>query len=136
MYRVFLSHGGGDTFVARELFAPRMREAGAKVFLDAVELDGGSNFRTEIFDELSRSDELVVLITKTSILRPWIFAEIGVAILRGIRIVPFVYGPRDTELSRLGIMSLLGTIKMLKYDSQDLADYISKLADRTSEASQ
>jgi hypothetical protein len=30
----------------------------------------------------------------------------------------------------------LGTIKMLKYDSQDLADYISKLADRTSEASQ
>ena len=136
MYRVFLSHGGGDTFVASELFAPRMREAGATVFIDAVELDGGSNFRSEIFEELSQSDELVVLITKTSILRPWIFAEIGVAILRRIRIVPFIYGPRESELSRLGILSLLGTIKTLRYERQDLADYISQLARRVIEAKQ
>jgi hypothetical protein len=136
MYRVFLSHGGADTFVASELFAPRMREAGATVFLDDVELDGGSNFRSEIFEELSHSNELVVLITKTSILRPWIFAEIGVAILRGIRIVPFVYGPTESELNRLGILSLLGTIKMLRYERKDLADYISQLARRVVEATQ
>lgn len=134
MYRVFLSHGGGDTFIARELFAPRIRDTGATVFLDAVELDGGDNFRAEIFVELNCAHELVVLITKTSILRPWIFAEIGAAITRGIRIVPFVYGPRESDLSRLGVSSLLGTIKMLKYESEDLASYLRQLSRRVSEA--
>src|SRR5947209_12349068 len=91
-YRVFLSHGGGDKYVARNLVAPKMQEAGASVFLDLVEVSFGANFRGQIFQELKRSHELCILLTPTSILRPWVFAELGAAISQGTFIVAVVYG--------------------------------------------
>lgn len=127
-YRVFLSHGGGDKYVAKRVMAPQMEQAGASVFLDLVEVSYGANFRDQIFRELEQSHELCILFTPTSVLRPWVFAELGAAIARGLLIVAVVYGVSEQELQAKGILSLLGTNNYLLMD--DLDSYLEQLRHR------
>lgn len=127
-YRVFISHGGGDTYLARELLKPKLEASGASVFLDAGSVSYGDDFRRIILDELLNCHELLVLLTPTSIRRPWVMAEIGVAIRGGQRIVPLRYGPSDGDLSDLGILSLLGTASILALD--DFDGYVDQVAQR------
>jgi len=106
-YRVFLSHGGGDSFIVKHI-TPELEATGASVFVDKGEIKYGDNFRKRIFDELAVCDELLIIVTPTSVHRPWIFAELGVAISRQVRIVMVIYGVPEAELHSKGILSLVG----------------------------
>ncbi len=112
-YRVFFSHGGEDTYIVNDFFGPKVRASGAKVFVDEGEVSYGEDFRDIVFHELSRCDELLVLLTPSSVQRPWVFAELGAAILRGVHVVAIRYGVSEDELRRLGVLSILGTKKLL-----------------------
>jgi hypothetical protein len=118
-YRVFISYGTGDGFLVRELVAKRLTDAGAEVFIDSLRVEFGDRLPDEIFIELQNSNELCLLLTPTSLLRPWVFAELGAAILRNIRIVPIMYGVTEADLQAKGIASLLGSRRYLVLDELD-----------------
>lgn len=130
-YKVFFSHGGDDTYIVNKFLKPQVEGSGANVFLDAGQIKYGDDFRKKILSELSACDELLVLFTPSSILRPWVIAEVGATIIRDKRIVPIRYGPTETELQDLGIMSLLGTTSILDLD--DFDSYIKQLTNRVKE---
>ncbi|ANM30155.1 hypothetical protein ABI59_12095 [Acidobacteria bacterium Mor1] len=129
-YRVFLTHGGADTWLARETLKPRLEESGAEVFLDNVNLEYGDDFREIILSELRRCDELLALLTPSSIRRPWVYAEIGAMVVReqGDRVIAVQYGPEEQELQELGVLSLLGTRTLLPLD--DFDTYLAQLKGR------
>ncbi|BCX47652.1 hypothetical protein HAHE_15600 [Haloferula helveola] len=127
-YRIFFSHGGDDKYIVDEFLAPKIRIPGASVFLDTGKIEYGDDFRTMILRELARCDELLVLFTKSSLQRPWVLAEVGATLIREKRIVPIRYGPSDSELQKLGLMSLLGNSTILNLE--DFDTYISQLKNR------
>lgn len=129
-YRVFFSHGSEDIFIVKNFLKPKVENSGATVFLDAGRLDYGDDFRQKILAELSITDELLVLLTPSSIRRPWVTAEIGATIVREKRVVAVRYGPSESELQELGIMSLLGTKTLLRME--DFDEYITQLTRRIS----
>lgn len=130
-YKVFISHGSDDAFVVNESIVPRVAGSGAEVFVDEGRIEFGDDFRARILTELSEMDELLVLLTVSSIERPWVFAEIGAAASAGRRIVPIRYGPRDDQLQALGVLSLLGHALLLELN--DLDRYADQLAARVEE---
>jgi hypothetical protein len=129
-YRLFFSHGGDDTFIVREFLRPKVESSGATVFLDAGRLAYGDDFRETILRELSLADEILVLLTPSSIRRPWVFAEIGAMLVRGKRVVAVRYGPSEVELQELGVLPLLGTKTLLRME--DLDEYVLQLTQRVS----
>jgi hypothetical protein len=129
-YRLFFSHGGDDTFIVREFLRPKVESSGATVFLDAGRLAYGDDFRETILRELSLADEILVLLTPSSIRRPWVFAEIGAMLVRGKRVVAVRYGPSEAELQELGVLPLLGTKTLLRME--DLDEYVLQLTQRVS----
>ena len=102
------------------------------MFTDRGGIDYGEDFRKTLFSELERMHELFVFLTKSSIQRPWVAAEIGVAAVRNTRVIPVLYGTNRSELQQLGILSLLGTVMPLELD--DLDDYVVELTNRVAAA--
>ena len=112
-YRVFFSHGGEDTYIVNDFFGPKIRASGADVFVDEGEVAYGDDFRERVFRELSICDELLVLLTPSSVKRPWVFAELGAIALRGVHLAAIRYGVSEEELRALGVLSILGTRRLL-----------------------
>jgi hypothetical protein len=104
-YRVFVSHGGADTYIVRELLRPKLLASGARVFLDDGAIAYGDDFRIRVLDELKSCHEVVVLLTPSAMARPWVFAEVGATIIQDKRLVAVSYGGTD-QYERLGIGSL------------------------------
>ena len=127
-YRVFFSHGGDDTYVVEHFLKPKVEASGATVFLDAGRIEYGDDFRNAILSELARSDGLLVLFTRSSLRRPWVLAEVGATLVRGKRVVAIAYGPTEKELQELGILSLLGSVMLLKLEEFD--SYVNQLKSR------
>jgi hypothetical protein len=127
-YRVFFSHGGEDSFMVEDYFGPKIRASGAEVFIDNGEILYGDDFREQVFQQLQKCDEFLILLTPSSVQRPWIFAELGASIVRGVRVVAIRYGVSEEDLRSLGVLSILGTSKLLL--PQDTARYVDQLRDR------
>lgn len=127
-FHVFFSHGGDDTYVVQHFLKPKVESSGASVFLDAGQIEYGDDFRELILAELARCDELLVLFTQSSLRRPWVFAEVGATLIRKKRIVAIRYGVSEAELQELGVLSLLGTTRLLRLD--DFDDYVEQLRSR------
>lgn len=130
-YRIFFSHGSDDTFIVKEFLRPKVESSGASVFVDAGRIEYGDDFREVIFQELSCCDELLVLLTPSSLQRPWVIAEIGAILVRGKRVVAIRYGPTENELQNLGVLSLLGTKSLLRMEEFD--EYVKQLTRRVAE---
>ena len=127
-YRVFFSHGSEDTYIVHKYLKPDVEKSGALVFLDKGNILYGDDFRDTILIELDRCDELLVLLTKSSLRRPWVIAEVGATIIRKRRIVAVRYGPTESELQELGILSILGNHSLLLMD--DFEEYVKQLTIR------
>lgn len=124
-YRLFFSHGGDDTYVVEHFLKPKVESSGAKVFLDAGQIQYGDDFRQMILEELAQCEELLVLFTRSSLRRPWVLAEVGATLIRSKRIVAMTYGSTEAELQELGVLSLLGTKSLLKLE--DFDSYVNQL---------
>ncbi|HKR51131.1 MAG TPA: toll/interleukin-1 receptor domain-containing protein [Pseudonocardiaceae bacterium] len=94
---VFVSHGAKDTWVARQI-ARRIVECGAVPFLAEADVAVGADFEDEILTFLRQADELVALLTPSSLERPYVWAELGVAWGRRIPIVVLLWGLSAGEL--------------------------------------
>lgn len=85
-YRVFVSHGGDDSWVAGQI-ARRIEDCGADAFLDTRDIAAGDNFKARIHEEIPKCDELLALFTPWSRRRAWVRHEIGMADVLKKRIV-------------------------------------------------
>jgi hypothetical protein len=69
MYRIFISHGSEDSWVAGQ-FARRIKQdAKADSFLEVYAIAKGDDFERQIFEMLPQCDELVALLTPWSVNR-------------------------------------------------------------------
>lgn len=81
-YLVFLSHSTQDSWIAGKIV--EALEQGGKpfrveVFLDERSIEGGDDIAEEIRKAIEQCDEFVVLMSRYSVDRNWVVAEIGAA---------------------------------------------------------
>jgi hypothetical protein len=131
-WRVFVSHGSADRWVAEQL-ARRIRDdCGAEVFLDAFDIVKGDDIEARIFDEVQNCNELVVLLTPRSAERNWVWVEIGAARVLGLRIVPILYGVSLEKIEKKGGgKTFLDTKSIVEINETD--QYLLELAKRVKE---
>ncbi|WP_322890065.1 MULTISPECIES: toll/interleukin-1 receptor domain-containing protein [unclassified Yoonia] len=76
MARVFISHSSADKAFARML-AKDLEDRGILVWIDEKNIRVGDSIRTSIEDGLAKCDFAVIVITKDSLSRPWVTAELS-----------------------------------------------------------
>ena len=130
-FRVFISHGWSDLWVAQQIERRVRRDTGAKTFIDAFDIAKGDDFEERIFDEIRRSDELVVLMTPWSIDRHWLWVEIGAARAHGCRIVPVLYHVSLDEVDRGGGTTFVRARNAV--DINEIDTYLRQLKRRASQ---
>lgn len=89
-YRVFISHGSTDSWVASQL-KRRIEECGAGTFMDVHDLAKGDDIEDRIFEALRTCQEIVVLFTPWAVDRNWVWTELGAARGLGLRIIAVLY---------------------------------------------
>lgn len=88
---MFVSHATADKWIAINL-CKQIEACGATTFRDDRDIRGGDNIPSEVFRQIKRSREFLVLITPASHQRPWVLMEIGAAcVCDELRIVPIMY---------------------------------------------
>lgn len=127
-YRVFVSHGWADTWVAKQIARRIEQDCGADTFLDVFDVEKGVDFEEEIFREIPKCKELVVLLTARSSERSWVWVEIGAARICKLRIVPVLYGLTLRDLDEAGGKAFLGAKNIT--DINELDDYLNQLKNR------
>lgn len=133
-WRVFVSHGWADRWVAEQLAWRIRNDCGADVFVDVFDIEKGDDFETRIFSELRRCQELVVLLTPWSVDRNWVWVEIGAARALELRIVPVLYKVSLDDIEReRGGKTFLGGKNIVEINEID--DYLLELARRIKEKS-
>ena len=121
-YRVFISHATADKWVAR-VICEKLDALGAVTFRDDRDIRGGDDIPDEIRREISRCDEIVVLMSPESVGRVWVILEIGMALARNRRIVPLLY--------HVDIDPIPSMIRSKKaYNLNDMDRYLADVLDR------
>lgn len=121
-YLVFISHATKDRWVARKV-AEEIEKAGAQTFLDEKDIEGGDSIPETIRERLEACDELIVLLSASSIARPWVLIEIGAAWGLRKRIVAVI-----DKLSPSEIPDPIAPYKA--YDLNDLDRYLEEVGAR------
>jgi len=132
-YKVFLSHGAADGWIARQM-ARRIRDdCGALTFLDVEDVASGDDFKRRIHAEVRAAGEVVALFTPWSVRRPWVWIEVGAAWVLGLRIVAVLHGLSVEDLEEAaggkGVLEDLHIIEL-----NDFEKYTSELKTRVDEA--
>ena len=99
-YKVFISHAGTDTWVAKQIKF-HIENCGASTFLDESDIEIGDKFENKIKSELKSSQELFVLFTPWSLERPYVWLEIGAAFILELPIIAAFYGVSLEEVLRI-----------------------------------
>ena len=127
-YRVFISHGWHDRWVARQM-ARCVSDVGAEHFIDIFDIRKGDRIEERIRDELPKCDEVVALLTPWSVDRNWLWTEMGSSWIMRKRVVGVLYGVTLPEIDRdRGGAALLSATSVCTIDEFD--DYIRELGER------
>lgn len=123
-YRIFISHGWHDRWVAGQMAKSIREEAGGEPFIDIFDVKKGDRIEAKILAELPLCDELVVLLTPWSVRRNWVWAEVGGAWSLGKRIVGVLYGLDIAAVEQeYGGMAILAATNYLALDEFDTYVY-------------
>jgi TIR domain-containing protein len=92
--RVFISHASEDKAFVLD-FASRLRQRGVDAWLDRWEILPGDSFVSKIFEEgIAQAKAIIVVISKSSVAKPWVREELDVAVVRKInkvsKLIPVV----------------------------------------------
>jgi hypothetical protein len=78
-----MCHASEDKELARRI-ATDFHAAGIETFFDEWDITAGQSVRARIDDGLSGSTHVIVLLTETSLAKPWVNAEIDAAFVRKV----------------------------------------------------
>jgi MTH538 TIR-like domain (DUF1863). len=131
-YRVFVSHGSADRWVATQIVRRIREDTGANTFLDVFDVEKGDDIEQKIFSELPSCDELVALLTPGASMRNWVWVEIGAARALNKRVVAVLYGVSLGELEQdKGGKACLNSTNVA--DINEMETYLQELKRRVSE---
>lgn len=131
-YRVFVSHGWADRWVARQMALRMRQDAGADIFIDVFDVAKGDDIVRRIQTELPLCQELVALLTPWSTQRNWVWTEIGAAWVQSKRVVGVLYGLSLMELEQdKGGSACLRSTNIA--DINEFDDYIEELKQRVAD---
>ncbi|MBL8134372.1 MAG: toll/interleukin-1 receptor domain-containing protein [Anaerolineae bacterium] len=117
--RVFISHSGEDTWVARQI-AKEIAERDGEPCLDEADVSVGAEFEEDILQFLDTADELLVLMTPWAYERPYVWSEIGAAWFKRIPIIILLHGWSIQEFqSRPSVPVFLKKRDMIKLNDID-----------------
>ncbi len=91
-FKVFISHGTADLWIAQQMGRRIREDCGAETFLDVDDIAVGDNFMQRIHVELQQAQELVALFAPWSARRSWVWVEIGAAWFQQKRVVAVLHG--------------------------------------------
>jgi hypothetical protein len=103
---VFVSHSGGDAWVAKQI-AREIAACGATAFLAETDVDVGADFEEDILAALERANEVLILVTPSALERPYIWMETGAAWIRRLTIVGLLLGLTAEELQSQPFVPIL-----------------------------
>jgi hypothetical protein len=126
-YKIVISHGSGDSYLAT-LLEERIQKCGAATFLDVTDIKKGDNFKAMIHEEIRSCQELIAILTPQSARRFWVWTEIGMAYSCKKRIIAVLSSISITELKEIGGSSILEDINVL--DLNNFGQYLKELKDR------
>lgn len=89
---IFFSYSRKDSEFVLSL-AQELREAGADIWLDQLDIEPGTAWDDSIEDALAKSDTLLVVLSKTSVASTNVRDEYSYAIEEGKRVVPVLMEP-------------------------------------------
>jgi TIR domain len=125
-YRVFISRGWHDRWIAAQMARRIKEDTGAEPFIDIFDIKKGDRIEQRILSELPRCNELVVLLTPWSVRRNWVWTEVGGAWCLGKRVVGVIYGLSISEVEKEhGGMAALAPTNCLGLDEFD--NYMAEL---------
>lgn len=96
-YKIFISHTHRDSDLAMDL-ARRLEEAGVKVFPVEKSAVNGESVITTVNPGLREADEVIVIVTHSSVNSPGLNSQMGAALAREKRLTPIVVGIEEDEL--------------------------------------
>lgn len=130
---IFFSYSRKDSDFALEL-GKKLREVGANIWLDQLDISPGTNWDNSIQKALENSDTLLVILSKTSVISKNVNDEYSYALEEGKRVVPVLLEDCDIpfRLKRLqyadfsvnpsnGIKTLIETLNLNSNTSIKLA---------------
>ncbi len=123
--KVFISSSSQDSTLAQDL-ARRLKQTGADVILPEISFAPGEHFVATIDQRLRNSDEVIVLLSDSSVDSPTVMSEMGAAFALHKRVTPVLVGMNERELP-----SMLKNMRHVRYS--DLEDYFAA-NDKTTEA--
>lgn len=83
--QAFISHASEDKERFVEEFASRLRLAGVDAWLDKWEIRPGDSLVRRIFtDGIDNADAFVVVVSKVSVVKPWVAEELDAGVVRKI----------------------------------------------------
>jgi hypothetical protein len=125
-YRVFVSHGWHDRWLARQMARAIEVDGGARSFVDIFDVKKGDRIESVIQAELPKCHELVVLLTPWSVRRNWVWTEVGAAWGLSKRVVAVLYGLSISDVEKeYGGMAALAPTNCLELDQFD--SYVEEL---------
>lgn len=121
--RVFISHSGRDRWIAAQLDRNLRDIPGVETFLDQKDIEGGDRITEEVRLEITRCDEMLVVLSSASQQSDWVKAEIGAAWVLGKRIVILL-----DKLSPRDIPQIVSDYKA--FDLNDAEQYLGEVMKR------
>jgi WD40 repeat protein/energy-coupling factor transporter ATP-binding protein EcfA2 len=94
--RVFLSYASGDLARAEDVFS-WLDADGHDVFFARDGIPAGQVWKSTVYDELSRVDAVLCLITRAYLASMWCTAELAIGDARGCRLIPLRGEPDVTH---------------------------------------
>jgi len=132
-YRVFVSHGWHDRWIARQMASIIVERSGAEVFIDIFDIKSGDRIEQRVHAGLIACSELVSLLTPWSVDRNWVWSEMAGAWALKKRYVGVIFG-----LTLEGIEKGHGGLAMLSPTNviglNDFDTYVSELGQRVKDA--
>jgi hypothetical protein len=93
--KVFVSHASEDKDIFVREFARKLRDHGVEAWFDEWEMLPGDKLIHKIFEEgLKAPDAFIIVLSKTSVTKPWVREELDVAAVKrisnGMKLIPVV----------------------------------------------
>lgn len=98
--RAFISHASEDKSRFVIEFATKLRAAGVDAWVDAWEIRAGDSLVRKIFSQgIDEADVFIVVLSETSVTKPWVLEELDAAVIRriqgGTRLIPVLIDDVD-----------------------------------------
>jgi len=98
--RAFISHASEDKSRFVMDFATKLRAAGVDAWVDAWEIRAGDSLVRKIFSQgIDEADVFIVVLSETSVTKPWVLEELDAAVIRriqgGTRLIPVLIDDVD-----------------------------------------